>query len=232
MPSAREDPPFLTSSPDSWAGDVHIIRTRVCLGRHPLAGPRQVSKQHPRLPEQPVSSSNARMQWPSASVSSILAATDRARHPMWIKRAAVQPAPFALAAMPPRKNVGTAMRPGDSYKFGAAGIPAPIHRWLALQAVRVTAHRGTAARHPIQVPGAVAQSSHGACRSPSKVLREAACHIKRFVLLQNMEAGSRQFVRECLACDDRVSPGFLALIKTLGLGAIALGEVGRFHEGP
>ena len=134
--------------------------------------------------------------------------------------------------VPPQKNVGTAMRPGDSYKFGAAGIPAPIHRWLALQAVRVTAHRGTAARHPIQVPGAVAQSSHGACRSPSKVLREAACHIKRFVLLQNMEAGSRQFVRECLACDDRVSPGFLALIKTLGLGAIALGEVGRFHEGP
>jgi len=117
-------------------------------------------------------------------------------------------------------------------QIGAAGIPAPIHRWLALQAVRVTAHRGTAARHPIQVPGAVAQSSHGACRSPSKVLREAACHIKRFVLLQNMEAGSRQFVRECLACDDRVSPGFLALIKTLGLGAIALGEVGRFHEGP
>jgi hypothetical protein len=91
---------------------------------------------------------------------------------------------------------------------------------------------GTAARHPIQVPGAVAQSSHGACRSPSKVLREAACHIKRFVLLQNMEAGSRQFVRERLACDDRVRPGFLALIKTLGLGAIALGEVGRFHEGP
>ncbi|MDH6147455.1 hypothetical protein OKW46_001377 [Paraburkholderia sp. WSM4179] len=30
---------------------------------------------------------------------------------------AILPVPFALAAMPPRKNIGTATRPGNPYKF-------------------------------------------------------------------------------------------------------------------
>lgn len=73
--------------------------------------------------------------------------------PIWIKQSAVQPVPFALTAMPSRKNIGTATRPWNLYKFRGCPIRAPIHRWLALQAIRLDCMSGTAARHPIQISG-------------------------------------------------------------------------------
>src|ERR1700730_3280042 len=71
---------------------------------------------------------------------------------MWIKRAAVQPVPVALVASPPQKNFGTAMRLMGCTNLRAADVSAPIHGWLALQAIRFDCMSGTATRHPIQIP--------------------------------------------------------------------------------
>src|ERR1700756_3784942 len=124
------------------------------------------------------------------------------------------------------------MRPRGCTNSRAADVSAPIHGWLALQAVRFDCMSGAATRHPIQIPGAGAQSSHGACRSPPRASREAARHIKRFVLLQNVETRARELVRQGLARENRVRPGLLAFVETFGLGAEAQREVGCLDECP
>jgi hypothetical protein len=55
------------------------------------------------------------MQRPTAPVSSFAGCDGTRQTPIWIKRRAILPVPFALAAMPPRKNFGAVMRPWGSH---------------------------------------------------------------------------------------------------------------------
>jgi hypothetical protein len=71
----------------------------------------------------------------------------------------------------------------------------------------------------------------GACRLPSS-LCEAALHIERLVLLQDMETCAGELVSQGLARDGGVGPGLLAFIKRPGLSTVALREVGRLDERP
>ena len=61
---------------------------------------------------------------------------------------------------------------------------------------------------------------------------KAARHVKRFALLQNVEAGPRQLVRQRLDCHHVIRPRFLALVEPFRLGAVAQREVGRLDKGP
>ena len=103
--------------------------------------------------------------------------------------------PVALAGMPPQKNVGTAVRPCDSTSVRAAStMGAPIGGWLTLRAIRFDCSSGAAAQHPIQFTGLLRQWVMGACRPPPLALRKTARYIKGFLLLQDMEARTGQFV--------------------------------------
>jgi hypothetical protein len=113
---------------------------------------------------------------------------------MWIKRWRYK-LPVALAGMPPQKNVGTAVRPCDSTSVRAAStMGAPIGGWLTLRAIRFDCSSGAAAQHPIQFTGLLRQWVMGACRPPPLALRKTARYIKGFLLLQDMEARTGQFV--------------------------------------
>ena len=90
---------------------------------------------------------------------------------------------------------------------------------------------GDGKRHPIQTHGSVLQAPYRACRCRRNSC-EAARHVKRFALLQNVEARPCQLVRQRLDRHHVVCLGFLAFVEPFGLGAEAQREVGRFDEGP
>ena len=68
------------------------------------------------------------------------------------------------------------------------------------------------------------------CRA--KLSRKTPLYIERLVLLQHMEAGPRQLVRQRLGGDDTVALRLLSIMEPLGLRAEALREVRRLDEGP
>src|ERR1700751_4650628 len=168
---------------------VHECRGKDAA-RHPLAGLRQASKQPRQLREQPVSNYDTRMRWPNASVSSFAGCDESHQTPIGFKQAAMLPTSRPGGGCPAPEELwyrNTSM--GFVQIQGLPNIWAPIYGWLVLQAIRLDCISGwTAARHPIQIPGAGAQSCHGACRAPSPSLCKAACRIERCVILQNMEA--------------------------------------------
>lgn len=100
-------------------------------------------------------------------------------------------------------------------------LPVPRRQSLAGSRCRRSAllQIGDGIRHPIQTKWLAFQSPILAhrCRRNSC---EAASHVKRLALLQNVEAGPRQFVRQRLDRHHVVGLGPLAFIETLGLGVV------------
>jgi len=139
--------------------------------------------------------------------------------------------PVALAASPPQKNVGAAARPmGSSQTRGYRNSGA--NPWLARVAgdpLVLQICDGTG--RPIQTSWFEVQSPILArrCRRNSC---EAARHIKRFALLQNVEARPRQLVRQRLDRHHVVRPGLLTFVEPFCFGTEAQCEVGRLDEGP
>jgi hypothetical protein len=172
------------------------------------------------------------MQQPTAPVSSFAGCDGTRQTPIWIKRRAILLVPFALAAMPPRKNFGAVMRPWGSHNCVGCRVVGANPQLARIPGDPLLLHIGDGgtASHSISV--AVRQSTIRACRSPSKLLCEAARHIEWFVLLQHMEACAGELVRQGLARQDRIGLAFLSLVETFGLGAIAQRKIGRLDERP
>lgn len=161
------------------------------------------------------------MQQPTAPVSSFAGCDGTRQTPIWIKRRAIPSVPFALAAMPPRKNFGAVMRPWGSHNCVGCRVVGANPQLARIPGDPLLLHIGDGgtASHSISV--AVRQSTIRACRSPSKLLCEAARHIERLFLLQHMEACAGELVRQGLARQDGIGLAFLSLVEMFGLGAIA-----------
>src|SRR5574338_951347 len=117
--------------------------------------------------------------------------------PIRIKRVAMM-LPLALAALPPQKNVGAAARPmGSSQTRGCRRLGA--NPWLARVAgdpFSLQIGDGDTVSHSDQMAVAPVPRSGLVGRRPDSC--EAAPHVKRFVLLQDVEARPRQLVRQRL----------------------------------
>lgn len=140
--------------------------------------------------------------------------------------------PVALAASPPQKNVGAAPCPMGSSQTRGCRFPG-ANPWLAHVAgdpLVLQIGDGGTASHSDQMAVAPVPKSGLAGRRRNSC--KAARHVKRFALLQNVEAGSRQLVRQRLDRHHVVGLGLLSFVETLRLGAVTQREVGRLDEGP
>lgn len=143
---------------------------------------------------------------------------------------------------------------GDESACRPGGFAAPEERWCrnasngftqtrgcrCLGAIPLLAHVAgdplvlqtfDGARRPIQTRWLVFQSPILAHRFRRNSC-EAARHVERLALLQNVEAGPRQLVRQRLDRHHVVRLCLLPLVETFRLGAVAQREVGRLDEGP
>ena len=103
--------------------------------------------------------------------------------------------PVALAASPPQKNVGAAPRPMGSSQTRGCRFPG-TNPWLARVAgdpLVLQIGDGGPASHSDQM--AVAPVPKSGLAGRRRYSCKAARHVKRFALLQNVEAGTRQLVR-------------------------------------
>ena len=171
----------------------------------------------------------SRLQLLTASVSSIHGC-DESRQtprrksswgtPIGIKRAAMK-RPVALAAWPPQKNVGAEPCPmGSSQTRGCRRLGADP--WLARVAgdpLLPQIGDGDLASHSDQMAVAPVPKSGLAGRRRDSC--EAARHVKRFALLQNVEARPRQLVCQRLDRHHVVRLRLLPFVEALCLGAVA-----------
>jgi len=140
--------------------------------------------------------------------------------------------PVALAASPPQKNVGAATRPMGSTQTRGCWFPS-TNPWLACIAgdpLVLQIGDGDTASHSDQMAVAPVPRSGLAGRRPYSC--EAARHVKRFALLQNVEASPHQLVRQRLDRHHVAGLGFLPFVEMLRLGAVAQGKVGCLDERP
>src|SRR5260221_10146233 len=138
-----------------------------------------------------------RLQLPITPVSSLHGCDESRQTPIRIKRPAMT-LPVALAASPPQKNVGAATRPrGSSQTRGCRSFGA--NPWLAHVAgdpLALQTGDGDTVSHSDQL--AVAPVPNSGLAGRRRYSCEAARHVKRFALLQNVEARPRQLVRQGL----------------------------------
>src|ERR1700675_1053512 len=66
----------------------------------------------------------------------------------------------------------------------------------------------------------------------AKPLPETSAHIEGFLVPQHVVARPRQLVRQSLDGQDAIRPALFAIIKALGLRAVAHGEVRCLHKRP
>ena len=164
-------------------------------------------------------------------VSSIHGCDESHQTPIRIKRAAMT-RPVALAALPPQKNVGATPCPMGSSQTRGCRFPGtnPLMAHVVGDPLLLQIGDDEPASHSDQMAVTPVPKSGLAGRRRDSC--EAALHVKWLLLLQNMEAGSRQFVGQCLDGDHGVGFRFLAFIKPLGLDAVAQGKVGGFDKRP
>jgi len=158
-----------------------------------------------------------------------VAATNRARHPCG---SSDQPdyglRPDGLCR--PRRTLVPLRVQWVNHRPVAAGLPVPIPGWLTLRAIRFCCSGdGKLASNSdqlalIPVPNSGSPVPSNSC--------EAARHIERLTVLQDVITRPRQLVRQCLDGNHVVGFRFLSLIKTLGFRTVTPGKVGRFNECP
>ena len=120
----------------------------------------------------------------------------------------------------PRRTLVPQRVQGVHHRPVAAEASAPIPGWLTLRAIRLHCKPVTA--------NAAAHSDQGGCRSSAycglagrrRYSCEAARHIKRFALLQHVEARPRQLVRRGLDGHHVIGLRLLPLVEPLRFGTV------------
>jgi hypothetical protein len=160
----------------------------------------------------------------------LVAATNRARHPSGSSERRYD----CLSPWRPRRPRRTLVPQRvqwANHSFVVADVLAPIHGWLTLRAIRLYCKSVTATRHPIQF--------NGWCSSPLIGLAarrrnscKAARHVKRFALLQNVEARPCQLVRQRFGRHHSIRSCLLPFVEPFRFWAIAHRKMGRLDIGP
>jgi hypothetical protein len=115
----------------------------------PISGP--VSSEQSTSPAAPVAVSQcSECRSQPLPFLHLLAATERARHPSGSSERQILLAPFALAAMPPRKNFGAVMRPWGSHNRVGCRVVGANPRLARIPGDPLYCISGTTTRHPIQ----------------------------------------------------------------------------------
>ena len=136
--------------------------------------------------------------------------------------------PVALAASPPQKNVGAAARPMGSSQTRACRLPGanPLLARVAGDPLLLQNGDGGTASHSDQM--AVAPVPKSGLAGRRRYSCEAARHVKRFALLQNVEAGPRQVLVAVLGVPFPFFPA-IAAVHTVDATGVR-GEISSSSE--